>query len=96
MDHELPAETRARILAVATRHPQVRQVHELRTRSSGAQKFIQMHVVLDGGLTLLDAHGICDGIECTLAAEFRGADIIIHAGPAGVSERNAPVGSALG
>lgn len=93
MDRELPAADRARILAVAERHPKVKRVHELRTRSSGLQKFIQMHLVMDAGLSLLEAHRIADDVEKALGADFPGADIIIHEDPEGISEYHPRVGS---
>lgn len=92
MDRELPAEDRARILAVAEKHPKVKRVHELRTRSSGLQKFIQMHIVMDPALTLLEAHRICDDVEMAVGAEFPGADIIIHEDPEGIPEYHPRVG----
>jgi ferrous-iron efflux pump FieF len=92
MDRELPAEDRARILAVAQKHPKVKRVHELRTRGSGLQKFIQMHIVMDPGLTLLDAHRISDDVEKAVEAEFPGADIIIHQDPEGIPEYHPRVG----
>ena len=45
MDRELPDEERQRILDIARSHPDVRGVHELRTRSAGLTKFIQLHIV---------------------------------------------------
>ncbi|MBM3524752.1 MAG: cation diffusion facilitator family transporter, partial [Alphaproteobacteria bacterium] len=52
MDRELPEDERQRIVAIASKHPDVRDVHDLRTRSSGANIFIQMHLELDGALPL--------------------------------------------
>ncbi len=95
MDHELPEDKRQAIKAVALKHPKVRGVHELRTRSSGLQTFIQMHMVLDPKLSLLEAHRIADEVEMALLADYPGADIIIHQDPDGVEEYHPPVGSAL-
>jgi ferrous-iron efflux pump FieF len=95
MDKELPEADRAEILAIARKHPKVMHVHELRTRSSGVQKFIQMHVVLDNHLSLLEAHRITDDVEKAVEASFPGADIIIHQDPDGITEFHPPVGGAL-
>ncbi len=92
MDRELPAEERERIKAVALKHPKVKRVHELRTRSSGLQKHIQMHIVLDPDLKLLDAHRICDDVEKAIEGEFPGVDIIIHEDPDGIAEYHPRVG----
>jgi ferrous-iron efflux pump FieF len=95
MDRELPEADRAEIIAIARQHPKVLHIHELRTRSSGAQKFIQMHMVLDHKLSLLDAHRISDDVEKAVEAAFPGADIIIHQDPEGIAEFHPPVGGAL-
>ena len=95
MDHELPQEQRQAIKAVALKHPKVLDVHELRTRSSGVQTFIQMHMVLDPKLSLLEAHRIADEVEMALLADYPGADVIIHQDPEGVEEYHPPVGSAF-
>lgn len=92
MDHELPAAERELILAITLKHPKVKRVHELRTRGSGLQKFIQMHLEMDAGLTLIDAHRICDDVEKAVAADFQGADILIHADPEGIAEYHPRVG----
>ncbi|MBT7450411.1 MAG: cation diffusion facilitator family transporter, partial [Rhodospirillaceae bacterium] len=95
MDHELPEEQRQAIKAVVLKHPKVLDVHELRTRSSGIQTFMQMHMVLDPKLSLLEAHRIADEVEMALMADYPGADIIIHQDPEGIDEYHQPVGSAL-
>ncbi|MDG2244213.1 MAG: cation diffusion facilitator family transporter [Rhodospirillaceae bacterium] len=95
MDHELPEEQRQAIKAVVLKHPKVIDVHELRTRSSGLQVFMQMHMVLDAKLSLLEAHRIADEVEVALMADYPSADIIIHQDPDGVEEFHQPVGSAL-
>jgi ferrous-iron efflux pump FieF len=95
MDHELPEEERSAIVVAARRHTKVKHVHELRTRSSGLQKFIQMHIVLDRELTLLEAHRISDEVEAAVLAAFPGADVIIHQDPDDIAEVHQPVGAAL-
>ena len=95
MDRELPELERTAIRNTAFKHPKVSGVHELRTRSSGVQTFIQLHMVLDPGLTLLEAHRISDEVEMALLADYPGADIIIHQDPEGVEEYHQPVGSDL-
>jgi ferrous-iron efflux pump FieF len=95
MDQELPEADRARVVATAAKHPKVKGVHELRTRASGLNTFIQMHLVLDKSLTLLEAHRIADDVEKAVMAEFPGSDVIIHQDPEGVVELHKPVGSPM-
>ena len=50
MDRELPDEDRQRIRSLALAHPEVKALHELRTRASGPSSFIQFHLEMDGGI----------------------------------------------
>ena len=83
MDRELPDADRARIIATCRRHKDVLNVHELRTRASGMDIFIQLHLELDGNLSLMQAHRVADEVERELRLEFPKADVIIHEDPAG-------------
>jgi len=81
MDRELPDEDRWRIREVITGHDGVLGIHDLRTRASGQQIFIQCHIELDPGLSLLTAHTISDEVECRLREAFPEAEVIIHQDP---------------
>jgi ferrous-iron efflux pump FieF len=89
MDRELPDEDRERIRRIARSHPEVIDIHDLRTRSSGTHLFIQFHLELDGNMTLLDAHTIADQVMSQLERAFPDAEVLIHEDPHGVSERRA-------
>ena len=83
MDHEWPNEKREALVRVATSHPQVHGVHDLRTRSSGSTDFIQFHIWLAAEMTVLAAHDVVDAVEAKVAAAFPGAEILIHVDPVG-------------
>lgn len=93
MDAEWPLEKRERFLAIVARHPELRGVHDLRTRTSGNRDFVQFHVWVDGRMTVTEAHRIMDEIESKLAQEFPGAEILIHPDPEGLVDE-APIGAA--
>jgi ferrous-iron efflux pump FieF len=86
MDRELPEPQRQRIRRIALAHDRVEDVHDLRTRSSGMQSFIQLHMELDGDLTLMQSHEIADEVEAAIRLAFPGAEVIIHQDPAGFEE----------
>jgi cation diffusion facilitator family transporter len=86
MDHELPDDVRARIVALMTEDQRLTDVHQLRTRASGPYVHMQMHVDLDPELSLEAAHQVIVAAEKRLLAEFPSADIIIHADPRGRAE----------
>lgn len=83
MDREWPDEKKNRFLAVMARHPELRGVHDLRTRTSGNRDFVQFHVWVDGNMTVRDAHDVMDDIEDKLTAEFPDVEILIHPDPEG-------------
>ncbi len=89
MDRELPDEDRARIKGIVMAHPQVLDLHDLRTRASGRRTFIQLHLELDGGMSLIEAHAISDAVEAQLMETFPEAEVIIHQDPHGVQEERA-------
>jgi ferrous-iron efflux pump FieF len=86
MDRELPAEQRAYIRRLALEHPGAHNVHDLRTRRAGADVFIELHLELDGELSLEQAHDLTDEVEARIRAAFPGADIIVHQEPAGLAD----------
>jgi len=81
LDRELPDDMRNRIIEVAEAIPQVKSIHELRTRRSGITHFIQLHIDLDAQLTLQQAHSIADQVEAAICAIIPNADVIIHEDP---------------
>jgi ferrous-iron efflux pump FieF len=89
MDQELPDEERARIRDITLQHPKVRAVHDLKTRAAGPDSFIQLHIEMDGGIRLTEAHRISDEVEARLREAFPRAEIIIHQDPEGVEEPHA-------
>ena len=84
MDREWPDEKREAFLAVLARHPELRGVHDLRTRTSGAHDFVQFHASVDGNMTVAQAHRVMDEIEARIEAEFPGVEVLIHPDPEGL------------
>ena len=88
MDRELPEAERRRIRKIVAAHPEVRDLHDLRTRQAGQTCFIQFHLELDGAMTLRRAHDIADDVERALAKAYPGAEIIVHEYPEGLAEEH--------
>ncbi len=83
MDREWPEDKRRKFIEVMARHPELRGVHDLRTRTSGNKDFVQFHVWVDPEMSIRDAHRVMDEIEIKLLAEFPGVEILIHPDPEG-------------
>lgn len=86
MDRELPDAERERIAEIARLHAHTHGVHDLRTRQSGATKFVQLHLEMDDALPLVEAHAIAQEVEDAIMAEFPEADVVIHEDPLSVSD----------
>ena len=84
MDHEWPEEKKARFLEVIARHPELRGLHDLRTRTSGNRDFVQFHMAVDPDMSVRTAHDVMDEIEAKLMSEFPGVEILIHPDPEGL------------
>ncbi|MBK8908279.1 MAG: cation diffusion facilitator family transporter [Rhodospirillales bacterium] len=89
MDRELPQEDRDRIRAIAQAHPGVIGMHDLRTRAAGSHAFIQLHLEMEGSLTLLEAHSIAEAVMAEIEAAYPTAEVLIHEDPHGVPEPRA-------
>jgi ferrous-iron efflux pump FieF len=87
LDRELGTATRRQISAIAAAHPAVLGVHDIRTRSAGATQFVQLHLELDPGLSLKQAHDILTEVEVSVLKSFPQAEVLIHADPFGYDDR---------
>jgi ferrous-iron efflux pump FieF len=83
MDKEWPEEKRRRFVDVAARHPALKGIHDLRTRTSGSRNFVQFHVWVAPDMTVAAAHRVMDEVEQWLEREFPGTEILIHLDPEG-------------
>lgn len=90
MDREWPDDRRAAFLELAGAHPQVRGVHDLRTRTSGVQDFAQFHIWVDPALSVGAAHDIVDAVEARLRHAFPAVEILIHVDPEGHIDARGP------
>jgi len=84
MDKEWPDEKREQFLATLAKHPELRGVHDLRTRTSGAHDFVQFHAMVNGGMTVAEAHRVMDELEERIEREFPGVEVLIHPDPEGL------------
>ncbi|MHA1536551.1 MAG: cation diffusion facilitator family transporter [Alphaproteobacteria bacterium] len=91
MDRELPDADRHRIREIVLAHAAVQDMHDLRSRRSGTDTFIQLHIELDGAMRLIEAHAIADAVEADIRDAFPDAEVIIHQDPAGIEEDHSKV-----
>jgi cation diffusion facilitator family transporter len=57
------------------------EVHDLRTRSSGARRFVDFHLIVSSELSVQAAHDLCDEIENAILQRLPEASVTIHVEP---------------
>ena len=82
----MPDAERFRIREIVLRNPAVSAVHDLRTRAAGPTAFIQVHIEMDGDMTLAEAHRVSDEVEAAVLEAFPRSEVMIHQDPAGIEE----------
>lgn len=87
MDKELSESKRIAIEKCVIDHPKALGLHDLRTRSTGGQDFIEFHLEMDGTMSLSQAHTIAHEVEDKIKTVFPDATVIIHQEPAGIKDK---------
>jgi len=82
MDRQLPEEEQKTIDRILReRVPEARGFHDLRTRRSGARRFIHIHVEIERGTSFVDAHRITEKVTIEIERGLPNARVITHADP---------------
>jgi cation diffusion facilitator family transporter len=55
--------------------------HALRTRKAGPRRFLELHLLVPGTMSVADSHALCDRIEAALKAKLARAEVTIHVEP---------------
>jgi ferrous-iron efflux pump FieF len=83
MDKRLPLDIDDQVARIVGRFQEqgVLGFHDLRTRRSGSQKFIDLHLEIEGGQSLEEAHAMSVRVLRALEAEIPRAKVHIHTDP---------------
>lgn len=82
MEHSLPDEIEDEIMQIAQSEPDVIEPHDLRTRRIGNRYAIELHILMNGDITLTKAHDHADSIERQLKERFgQNTHVAIHMEP---------------
>jgi len=84
MDKEFQPAEREEIFNLVMGNPDVKGMHDLKTRRSGLSSFVQMHIEVDPEMSVYDAHAVADEVEATVGEVFSHADSLIHVDPLGL------------
>src|SRR3989339_775977 len=61
--------------------PKIKGFHRLRTRKSGAERFIDFHIQVDSAITIANAHEITEEVTAFIKRHFPLSNVIIHCEP---------------
>lgn len=70
LERSLPADTERKIMDIIESFPEISSPHHLRTRRIGSHIAIEVHVRLDGKMSLEEAHAVVTMVERRLKDEF--------------------------
>ncbi|MGX8689136.1 MAG: cation diffusion facilitator family transporter [Bacteroidaceae bacterium] len=83
LEHSLPDDVEDEIMQIALSEPDVIEPHDLRTRRIGNRYAIELHILMNGDITLSKAHDHADSIENQLKKRFgENTHVAIHMEPA--------------
>ncbi len=82
VDSGASKETCERIKSIANREEPVKQVHRIRTRYLSSGLMVDMHIVVDGKISVMEGHDIAENVrERIIAARGDVVDVIVHVDP---------------
>jgi cation diffusion facilitator family transporter len=82
IDTSLPAgEQRLIRQSILNQRNNIIGFHDLRTRKAGSERFVEMHLVVDSGLSVERSHKITDDISDEIRNALPETDVIIHVEP---------------
>jgi cation diffusion facilitator family transporter len=81
-DHSIPETDEKRIREIICEHSGTYAgFHDLKTRRSGPEIFIEFHLVVPGDISVTHSHDLTDHLEADLNTEYPRASITIHVEP---------------
>lgn len=83
IDTAIPKEMHDKIVAVLDRYAETDNIryHALRTRQSGSQHFITVHILVPGNWTVQRGHDLLERIEDDMQHEIRSVSVLTHLEP---------------
>lgn len=82
MEQSLPDEVEKEILQLVASVPNVEEPHDLRTRRIGNHYAIELHILVDGDITLREAHDKASAVEDLLKSHYgQDTHVAVHVEP---------------
>ena len=82
MEQSLPDDVENEIMKLASEVPGVTEPHDLRTRRIGNHYAIELHILMDGNISLKEAHDKADEVEAVLKQRYgEETHVAVHVEP---------------
>ena len=82
IDAGAPGEVRKKILKIAGKCDGVHEIHKVRTRFISTAIQIDMHIVVDGSISVREGHSIADDVKDQIIAGISDVlDVVVHVDP---------------
>lgn len=82
MEQSLPDEVEEEILKIVAEVPGITEPHDLRTRRIGNHYAIELHILMDGNISLKEAHDKADEVEAALKQRYgEETHVAVHVEP---------------
>ena len=76
-----PEELKTAEVAIRGALPPEADFHALRTRKAGSRRFLDLHLVVPGTMSVAESHALCDRVEAAIVAALANADATVHVEP---------------
>jgi cation diffusion facilitator family transporter len=85
IDAGAPKDIQKKITDIACTNPDVQEVHKVRTRYISTSILVDMHLVVDGSISVREGHAIADEIENKIITSISNVlGVVIHVDPSDV------------
>ena len=85
-DRELNSDIRQKVIDIVNNSEGIKGYHDFRSRDLGGVYFFEIHLELEGSLTLNVSHELTDKVEAAIKKQFPDSQVIIHQDPYGLRE----------
>ena len=78
----MDSETLSKIEQIALQTKDVKEVHDIRTRKAGETFFVDMHILVDGNISVQEGHEISEEVKVNLMKSNEDIlDVLVHLEP---------------
>ncbi|MGB5036143.1 MAG: cation diffusion facilitator family transporter [Blastocatellia bacterium] len=81
MDRAMPDHLIDNVARMAAEHAHVLGVHDIKSRMAGSETFIEMHLEMDGGMSLRDSHDAAVEVLRRVEEELPNSRVFVHVDP---------------